>query len=43
VAQLLGFFAPDGRIENFCSDDGVCNASEPAEWPNGATPCDPLQ
>jgi hypothetical protein len=43
VAQLLGFFTPGGRIENFCSDDGVCNASEPQEWPNGAAPCDPLQ
>jgi hypothetical protein len=39
--QLLGFFAPGGRIENFCAD-GVCDASQPYEIPNGrATPCDP--
>jgi hypothetical protein len=43
VAQLLAYFTPDGRLENFCSDDGVCNASEPNEWPNGVAPCDPLQ
>jgi len=40
--QLLGFFAPGGRIENFCAD-GVCDASQPYEVPYGATaPCDPL-
>jgi hypothetical protein len=40
--QLLGFFAPGGRIENFCAD-GVCDASQPSEIPYGATtPCDPL-
>jgi hypothetical protein len=43
VAQLTAYFTPDGKLENFCSDDGVCNASEPNEWPNGAPPCDPLQ
>lgn len=42
VAQLLGFFQPDGVIENHCTD-GVCDASEPNEIPFGATePCDPL-
>lgn len=43
ISQLLGFFTPDGVIENFCAD-GVCDASEPNEIPFGATePCDPLQ
>jgi hypothetical protein len=42
IAQLTAYFTPDGELENFCSDDGVCNASEPNEWPNGSTPCDPL-
>jgi len=42
IAQLTAFFTPGGQLENFCSDDGVCNASEPNEWPNGAPPCDPL-
>lgn len=42
VAQLQQFFTPGGRLLNFCSDDGVCNASEANEWPNGVTPCDPL-
>ncbi len=42
VDQLLGFFSPGGRIENFCAD-GVCDASEPNEIPFGAdAPCDPL-
>jgi len=40
--QLAAFFAPGGRIENFCAD-GLCDASEPNEIPNGADePCDPL-
>jgi hypothetical protein len=40
--QLLGFFTPGGRIENFCAD-GACDASEPYEIPNGAvSACDPL-
>ncbi len=43
VAQLTTYFTPDGKLENFCSDDGVCNASEASEWPNGVPPCDPLQ
>jgi hypothetical protein len=43
VAQLREFFTPGGKLENFCSDDGVCNASDANEWPNGAAPCDPLQ
>lgn len=43
VEQLLTFLTPGGRIENFCSDDGVCNASSPEERPSGATEaCDPL-
>jgi hypothetical protein len=43
IAQLQGFFQPDGVIENFCAD-GVCDASEPNEIPFGvAEPCDPLQ
>jgi len=42
ISQLLGFFTPDGEIENFCAD-GTCDASEPNEIPFGATePCDPL-
>ncbi len=42
VAQLLGFWN-NGVIENFCTDDGVCNASNPSEINGGApTPCDPL-
>jgi len=40
--QLLLFLGP-GQIESFCSDDGLCNASEPYEIPNGnAQPCNPL-
>jgi hypothetical protein len=43
LAQLVTFFEPGGRIENFCTDDGLCNASEPWEIPNGdAQPCNPL-
>ena len=42
ISQLLGFFTPDGKIENFCAD-GRCDASEPNEIPLGAAaPCDPL-
>ena len=41
--QLLTFLTPDGLIENFCTDDGICNASEPNEISGGdETPCDPL-
>jgi hypothetical protein len=41
--QLLGFFRPGGVISNFCAD-GVCDASEPNEIPDGAAaPCDPLE
>jgi hypothetical protein len=44
VAQLLAFLQPDGLIENFCTDDGLCNASEPFEIPGGETePCDPFR
>ena len=43
LAQLLTFLEPGGKIENFCTDDGLCNASEPFEIPNGnAQPCNPL-
>jgi hypothetical protein len=43
VEQLLTFLMPDGQVVNFCSDDGICNASEPFEIPFGAdAPCDPL-
>lgn len=43
VDQLLTFLTPLGLIENFCTDDGICNASEPAEIPFGdAVACDPL-
>lgn len=41
--QIAAFLQPTGQIENFCSDDGVCNASAPNEFPFGiAVPCDPL-
>lgn len=41
--QLRVFFQPDGKVLNFCDDDGICNASDPYEIPYGnATPCDPL-
>ena len=41
--QLEAFFQPLGQTENFCSDDGVCNASSPNEFPFGVpVPCDPL-
>jgi hypothetical protein len=40
VAQLLDFLRPGGRVRNFCTDDGLCDASEPFEIPNGAAqPC----
>ncbi len=42
VDQLLHFLTPTGRIENFCTDDGICNASAPEEQPFGGPPCDPL-
>ena len=42
VAQLQLFWDA-GIIENFCTDDGICNASEPNEINDGAaTPCDPV-
>ncbi len=41
--QIAAFFQPRGRIEGFCVDDGVCNASAPEEFPLGIpVPCDPL-
>ena len=43
IQQLLTFLAPDGQAVNFCSDDGLCNASEPFEIPFGDDePCDPV-
>ena len=43
IDQLLAFLQPGGQIQNFCTDDGVCNASEDYEKPNGeSTTCDPL-
>jgi hypothetical protein len=43
IDQLQGFLQPGGQIENFCTDDGVCNASEDYEKPYGvSTTCDPL-
>jgi len=42
IDQLKAFLDGLG-ILNFCTDDGVCNASEPGEIPFGdAVPCDPL-
>jgi hypothetical protein len=44
VEQLLAFLQPGGQIESFCSDDGLCNASEPFEIPGGETEfCDPFR
>ena len=40
LEQLLGFLQPGGTVENFCTDDGVCNASEASELPEDV--CDPL-
>ncbi|MEE9606881.1 MAG: hypothetical protein V3U03_04020 [Myxococcota bacterium] len=43
LQQLLAFLQPDGKLENACLDDGVCNASEPFERPGGREEvCDPL-
>jgi hypothetical protein len=42
IAQLTTFFSPGGKLVNFCTDNGLCDASEPNEWPNGVAPCDPL-
>jgi len=43
IDQLLGFLQPGGQIENFCTDNGVCDASEDYEKPNGESiTCDPL-
>jgi hypothetical protein len=40
LRQLVTFLAPGGEIENFCN--GLCDAAEPLERPNGeATRCDP--
>ncbi|MBW2394600.1 MAG: hypothetical protein JRG95_10050 [Deltaproteobacteria bacterium] len=41
--QLEAFFQPYGQVENFCTDDGICNASTANEFPFGIPiPCDPL-
>lgn len=45
LTQLLDFLAPGGKIFNTCTDDGVCNASDNNERPDGvaeAALCDPL-
>jgi hypothetical protein len=45
IDQLLEFLTPTGTIKNFCSDDGVCNASSNDERPGGVAEidlCDPL-
>jgi hypothetical protein len=39
LEQLVEFFE-GGTIRNYCTDDGVCNASEAAELPEN--PCDPF-
>jgi len=40
VKQMLAFLQPGGTIRSYCSDDGVCNGSEPFELPGGAAaPC----
>ena len=42
LAQLEGFFER-GVVENHCTDDGLCNASEPFEINGGAAvPCNPV-
>lgn len=42
IAQTLSFLRPGGRVENTCLDDGLCNASQPFEIPDGDTvPCQP--
>jgi hypothetical protein len=44
IEQLLAFLQPGGLVENFCTDDGLCNASEPFEIPGGETEfCDPFR
>ncbi|MCH2171316.1 hypothetical protein MK489_11080 [Myxococcota bacterium] len=43
LLQLLAFLQPGGTIQNFCTDDGVCDGSEAFERPDGLeTVCDPL-
>lgn len=45
VEQLVEFLRPGGTVRNFCTDDGVCNASENFERPGGvdeSSLCDPL-
>ena len=42
IDQAVTFFET-GQILNFCTDDGLCNASDVNEQPIGAvSPCDPL-
>lgn len=44
IQTLLQWLQPGGKIENFCDDDGVCNASQPweceAEIDAGGNPLD---
>jgi hypothetical protein len=45
IDQLLEFLRPGGTVRNFCTDDGVCNASEHFGRPGGVAEsalCDPL-
>jgi hypothetical protein len=37
IRSLINFFQPGGQVENFCN--GVCDAAEPLEIPDGGT-CD---
>jgi hypothetical protein len=40
VDQLFAFYQGEG-IRNFCSDDRLCNASQPSERPNDGAVCPP--
>jgi hypothetical protein len=40
IQQMLEFLRPGGQIRNTCTDDGLCDASEPFEISGGeAQPC----
>ena len=41
IDQLLEFLRPGGTVRNYCTDDGVCDASEVSEQP-AAGVCNPL-
>lgn len=38
IQTLLQFLQPGGQIENFCDDDGLCDASQPWECDAGVCP-----